>query len=102
MKDRNITGLSLFAGEIDYWDKELSFHGNYPDAIKNRSNPQLMYKEYPGLFEKYRAKLGKGLKVLDVGLGSSLYVSLWSRKETVYFTMCGSSRRCVQRSFEEV
>lgn len=58
-----------YQSEIDYWDKELSLTGVYPEAIINRSTPGLMIKEYPNVFEKYRKRFSKIPKVLDVGSG---------------------------------
>jgi len=58
-----------FQSEIDYWDKELSLSGAYPQAIINRTSRDLMKKEYPQILEKYRKKMHGKLRVLDVGSG---------------------------------
>ena len=63
-----------FAEEINYWDRELSLQGTYPEAILRRATPERMTEEFPHYlapyFDELRAVAAPHKpKVLDVGSG---------------------------------
>lgn len=63
----------MFKEELNYWDKELSLKGHFPEAIKNRIEKGKLSKEFP-LFilpylEEAKVLFKRVPKVLDLGSG---------------------------------
>jgi Methylase involved in ubiquinone/menaquinone biosynthesis len=71
-----------FRQELDYWDKELSLQGAYPNAIINRTDPNRLINEFPEILFKYLTLLNlrgvKTPKILDVGSGALSMLSFAS------------------------
>lgn len=73
---------NIFQEELDYWDNELSLKGTYPNAIINRTTPELLIKEFPNILFRYitlsRINGNEKPKILDVGSGALSMLSFAS------------------------
>lgn len=62
-----------FHSELEYWDRELSLQGDYPEAILRRLLPERTVEEFPPLLypliEEMAQRHGRRPRVLDVGSG---------------------------------
>ena len=62
-----------FRSELDYWDKELSLKGTYPEAILDRTQPERMANCFPAyiipLVQEAARSHGRLPRVLDAGSG---------------------------------
>lgn len=74
--DKNMVDLDShqgFGGELQFWDRELSLKGDYPDSILDRLQPERMKNQFPfyimPLIEELTRKCSSPPKVLDVGSG---------------------------------
>ncbi len=62
--------IENFKSEIEYWDRELSLQGDYPEDMKDRITPERMINIFPKCLLPLMTEIKDRLpKVLDVGSG---------------------------------
>ncbi len=73
----------LFAGELAFWDRELSLRGDFAEGVRNRLDPERMHLNYPAEISPYIQDLGSRvpapIRVIDVGSGPLSMLALGAR-----------------------
>ena len=79
--------IENFKGEIDYWDRELSLHGDYPEDIKDRVIPERMKNIFPScLFPLMKEVKNRLPRILDVGSGPVSMLNYGEEKKLIHLT----------------